>query len=114
VFTVRRKLLDWLVKLGGSLDGSMASCIKGLASQGFCLEMSFPSLWKDCMKKSSCGVGGEGVLRGFRRYGRDISTILRKHPHKTPHRIQHPIFYTRYVDDILVIYDFTLTTPDNI
>jgi len=23
-------------------------------------------------------------------------------------------FYTRYVDDILVIYDFTLTTPDNV
>jgi hypothetical protein len=43
------------------------------------------------MKKSSCGVGGEGGLRGFRRYGRDISTILRKHPHKTSHRIQHPM-----------------------
>ena len=69
----------------------MASCIKGLASQGFCLEMSFPSLWKDSMKKSLCGVSREGVLRGLRRYGRDISTTPRKHPCKTPHRIHHPI-----------------------
>ena len=27
-----------------------------------------PSLWKDCMKKSSCGVNREGVLRGLRRF----------------------------------------------
>jgi len=46
----------------------MASCTRGLDSQGFCSEMSFPSLWKDCMKKSLCGVSSEGVLRGLRRF----------------------------------------------
>jgi hypothetical protein len=46
----------------------MAGCIKGLDSQGYCLEMSFPSLWKDCMKKSLCGVSRERVLRGLRRF----------------------------------------------
>jgi hypothetical protein len=25
-------------------------------------------LWKGCMKKSSCGVNREGVLRGLRRF----------------------------------------------
>jgi hypothetical protein len=46
----------------------VASCIRGLGSPGFCSEMSFLSLWKDCMKKSLCGVCREGVLRGLRRF----------------------------------------------
>ena len=46
----------------------MASCSRGLGSPGFCLEMSFPSSWNDCMKNCSCGVSREGVLRGFRKF----------------------------------------------
>ena len=53
---------------GGSWDGSMASGIRGLCSPGVCSEMSFSSLWKNCMKKSLCGVNREGVLRGLRRF----------------------------------------------
>ena len=41
---------------------------KRVGLPGFCSEMSFPSLWKDCMKKSLCGVSREGLLRGLRRF----------------------------------------------
>ena len=49
-------------------DGSKASCIRGLGSPGFFSQMSFHSLWKDCMKKGLCGVSREGLLRGLRRF----------------------------------------------
>ena len=43
----------------------MVSCKRGLVSEGICSEISFPSLWKECMKYSSCGIRREGVLRGL-------------------------------------------------
>jgi hypothetical protein len=54
-------------QVGCFWDESMASCIRGLSSPGFCSEMSFPSLWRDCMKKCSYGVSREVVLMGFGR-----------------------------------------------
>ena len=49
------RLLDWFIKLGGSWNGSTVSCKRGLVSEGICSDISFPSLWKECMKYSSCG-----------------------------------------------------------
>jgi len=40
----------------------MASGIREFGSPGFCSEMSFPFLWKDCMKKRSFVVSMEEVL----------------------------------------------------
>jgi len=45
----------------------MASCIREFGSPGFCSEMSFPFLLKDCTKKRLCMVCMEDVLRGLRR-----------------------------------------------
>ena len=46
--------------------GQRSAVKEGLVSAGICSEISFPSLWKECMKYSSCGIGREGVLRGLR------------------------------------------------
>jgi hypothetical protein len=54
--------------MGGFRVGSMARWIMGLGSPGLCSEMSLPSLWRDCMKKSLYGVSTEEVLKGFRRF----------------------------------------------
>jgi len=44
----------------------MAIWSSGLGSLGFCLEMSLPALWHDCIKKCSYGVNREVFLRGLR------------------------------------------------
>jgi hypothetical protein len=46
----------------------MASWIRGMGSSGLCSGMGLPSLWRDCMKKSSYGINKEELLRGFRRF----------------------------------------------
>ena len=43
------ELFDWQGQ-GGGWEGLKASWSSGLGSPGFCSEMSFPALWRDCMK----------------------------------------------------------------
>jgi len=44
-------------------------------------------------------------LTHIRHNGRNISATHRKHTHKTLTRHKKILYYTRYVDDILIIYD---------
>ena len=47
--------------------GSMASRISGFGSPGLCSEMSFPSLWRECIQYCSYGVRREVLPSGLRR-----------------------------------------------
>ena len=57
---------DWHGHVRG-WEVSMASRSSGFGSPGLCSEMSFPSLWTECIQYCLYGVSREVLLSGLRR-----------------------------------------------
>ena len=57
---------DWHGHVRG-WEGSMARRSRGFGSPRHCSEMSFPSLWRECILYCSYGIRREVLLSGLKR-----------------------------------------------